>query len=243
MSLKSPEKQAVLAIPDRPRAELTLLAGRLFDLETVSVEVGVDVDPLRIDFTRVRDPDQVLDQACARETTGEASQRVPYWAAVWESAQGVVGHLLGSGLLRPGLKVLDLGCGMGLAGTLLAKAGCDVTMVDYEEESLMVARINAVSAGVPVRVGLCDWRTDRLGERFELIVGSDVLYETEQWPFLESFWKVQLESGGRVVLGEPCRPKADDFADWVTLRGWQVRLIEHQTVEAKRIRVFTLDLK
>jgi predicted nicotinamide N-methyase len=228
-----------MTIPDRPTAELTALAGRLFDLETTPVKVG----QIAVQFTKVRDPDQVLDQACERESSGLTGQRVPYWAAVWESAQGVVGQILESKWIEPGTTVLDLGCGMGLAGLLLAEAGMSVTMVDYEEEALMVARINASRVGADLvkslpKVGLCDWQTDRLGVKFGSIVGSDVLYDREQWEGLDRFWREHLDTAGQVILGEPMRPKADEFEAWVSSKGWQVMQVIVNSIAGKPIRVF-----
>ena len=37
-----------------------------------------------------------------------------------------------------------------------------------------------------------NWQTDRLDERFALILGADVVYERAQWEYLEPFWKAQL---------------------------------------------------
>jgi SAM-dependent methyltransferase len=49
------------------------------------------------------------------------------------------GHLLSSGLVKPGDKVLDLGCGPGLYASRLAARGVKVTGVDISERSLNYA--------------------------------------------------------------------------------------------------------
>src|SRR5882724_12050426 len=85
--------------------------------------------PLRLDFTRVADPDVVLDQIVVEEDRREklSGQRrdgnalhLPYWAGLWDSAFGIGLFLVKN---PPPGSVLDLGCGMGLAGTVAAAMG------------------------------------------------------------------------------------------------------------------------
>src|SRR5215213_8196497 len=89
----------------------------------------VSLNGLVFPFTRVADPDVVLD-----EVANEADRRerltgrretdehlhLPYWAELWDSAFGIALFLAGTkdgvGRSWRGLNVLDLGCGMGLAG-------------------------------------------------------------------------------------------------------------------------------
>ena len=44
--------------------------------------------------------------------------------------------MLGSGILKPGMKLLDLGCGPGLYAERLVRAGIEVVGVDISENSL-----------------------------------------------------------------------------------------------------------
>jgi ubiquinone/menaquinone biosynthesis C-methylase UbiE len=70
--------------------------------------------------------------------------------------------------LRPGLRVLDVGGGLGgPARTLAAEFGCYVTVVDLTE--------SYVSAGVALtaRLGLSDHVTHRTGDALALEVGTD----------------------------------------------------------------------
>jgi len=60
--------------------------------------------------------------------------------------------------LRADAKILDLGCGGGIASEALAQAGFLVTGVDASEEAIGVARTHAAEAGLGInyRVGLAD---------------------------------------------------------------------------------------
>ena len=78
-------------------------------------------------------------------------------------------HIARKLLLRPGLEVLDIGCGWGgLAITLAREHGVRVTGITLSEEQLGVARERAHAAGLSerVRFELADYRTlGRAGER------------------------------------------------------------------------------
>ena len=205
---------------------------------------------LVIPFARVADPDRVLDEVAAEEDRLERVSGVratsdqlhlPYWAELWDSAIGV-GHWLAARRARvESRSVLDLGCGMGLAGTVAAALGARVLFADLETPALLVARLNSLPWRRRVRTRKLDWRTDRLGERFDLILGADILYERKQWDHLEPFWRAHLAPGGAVLLGEPGRQTGDTFIDWIGERGWTLARHE-QKVDTREqpIRLFEL---
>ena len=56
------------------------------------------------------------------------------------------------GMLLPGMKVLDIGCGVGRYGTCFAALGCDVTLMDISSEMLKYAAENMSAYTVPWRV-------------------------------------------------------------------------------------------
>eukprot|EP00667_Euglena_gracilis_P011527 EG_transcript_11787 len=69
----------------------------------------------------------------------------PYWAALWGSAQGLAAEVLRRPELVRGKRVLDLGCGVGLAGLAAAVAGArEVVLADREPRALHCALQGAV---------------------------------------------------------------------------------------------------
>ncbi|UVO51423.1 cyclopropane-fatty-acyl-phospholipid synthase family protein [Sphingomonas sp. SUN019] len=80
-------------------------------------------------------------------------------------------HIAAKLLLKPGMRVLDIGCGWGgLALYLHAKTGADVLGITLSEEQLKVARRRAADGGVAdkVRFELIDYR--ELTGQFDRIV-------------------------------------------------------------------------
>ena len=234
--------------PARQRL-LSRIHRRGFQTVTKAVSVG---GGLTVEFTRITDPDRVLDQVAEAEdrrekVTGRRSPEdqlhLPYWAELWDSAVGLARFLVMANPppMSPGASVLDLGCGMGLAGTVAAALGGRVLFADLEEPALLFARLNSLPYRDRVRARRLNWQADRLAERFDLILGADILYERRQWEFLEPFWRAHVAPGGSVLLGEPGRQTGDMFVDWIGPRGWKLNHAE-QAVETrpKPVRVLQL---
>jgi predicted nicotinamide N-methyase len=206
--------------------------------------------PIRFDFTSVANPDLVLDQVAAKVDLAErlngplpadVPMHLPYWAEVWDSAAGIGLHL--THRKEPiGQNVLDLGCGMGLAGTVAAAMGARVMFADLERPALLFARLNSLAWRRRVRTRQLDWRRARLGEKFNLIIGSDILYEKSQWEFLEPFWREHLAPGGSVLLGEPGRATGGMFIEWIKPRGWEIEVSE-QPVKTRPIPIRVLRIR
>ena len=280
---------------DSLRARLLARIHRRYVTSTQEVRIGGRT----FSFTRVADPDRVLDEVAdevdrRQRLTGQRQSdehlHLPYWAELWESAIGI-GEFLdefrvqGSGfrvrdceaatrpsaqksaksgrankgryressepLLPAPLKleprtlnppsVLDLGCGMGLAGTVAAALGARVLFADLEPPALLFARLNSLPWRRHVRTRRLNWRTDRLDQQFDLILGADILYERAQWESLETFWRTHLAPGGAVLLAEPGRQTGDLFPDWITSRGWTLAAFEQNVPTRDRpIRLFEL---
>jgi predicted nicotinamide N-methyase len=205
---------------------------------------------LRIPFTRIADPDVVLDQVAAEEdrrekTSGQRHEgeelHLPYWAELWESGQGIGQMLVNSPELVRDKNILDLGCGMGLAGTIAAALGANVLFADLEADSLLFAALNSLPWREKIRTRRLNWKKDRLNERFDLILGADILYEKQQWDFLEPFWREHIANGGSVLLGEPGRQTGELFLEWIKPKYWKVERSEAPVPGRTRpIRLFHL---
>jgi predicted nicotinamide N-methyase len=224
---------------------------------------AVHIGPIHLDFVRIEDPDRVLDKVAAEQDLRERlaggpvnvpveQLHLPYWSELWESALGLGEHLVhqaqtsGADAAQPmaGRVVLDLGCGMGLSGTVAAALGADVTFADLEAPALLFAALNSLPFRDRVRTRRLNWQIDRLPERFDLIIGADILYERSQWEFLDFFWRHHLAAGGQVLLGEPGRQTGEKFLDWIKSRPWNLTM-SHRTVPTRPvpIRIMTLMAK
>ncbi|MGD0463781.1 MAG: methyltransferase [Tepidisphaeraceae bacterium] len=208
----------------------------------------LDLGGVTLRFTRVADPNRVLDEVAAEEDRREKispirlpePQHLPYWAELWESALGIAA-VVTKMKFTPSTRVLDLGCGMGLAGAAAAAMGAEVMLVDLETPALLFAKLNCLPLRRRVRIRQLNWQADRLNEQFDLILGADILYDRKQWKFLDEFFKAHLAKEGSVLLGEPGRQSGDLFVPWIAQRGWNLREgSQLARPQGKAIRVFSL---
>lgn len=99
-------------------------------------------------------------------------------------------HIARKLLIRPGMRVLDIGCGWGgMALTLARDHGAQVTGITLSEEQLAIARERARKAGLDGQVDfrLADYRT--IDEEFDRIV-SVGMFEHVGAPNFETYFRV-----------------------------------------------------
>lgn len=63
-------------------------------------------------------------------------------------------------MLRPGYRVLDIGCGVGKYGVMFADYGCDVTLTDISPKMIEHARDNMSRFSTPWKAVVCDFTAD-----------------------------------------------------------------------------------
>ena len=196
---------------------------------------------LSFDFVKVAEPDRVLDQVAAAEdvrerlagTRNEEPLHLPYWAELWDSAIAMASRIARHRDQFVGKAVLDLGCGQGLSGVAAAYAGAEVTFADLEAPALLFARLNGLPSGRRVHTRRLNWQHDQLRQKFDRIIGADILYERSQWTFLDTFWRAHLRPGGDIWLGEPGRPSGDGFLSYAGPAGWSV--VRHDDKVSTRV--------
>lgn len=65
--------------------------------------------------------------------------------------------LLENDMLRPGCRVIDVGCGVGKYGTYFAALGCDVTLTDISPKMIDLAKENMSRFDTPCTTLVCDF--------------------------------------------------------------------------------------
>jgi predicted nicotinamide N-methyase len=215
----------------KPGKHTDAIAARRALLARIENGFEVIVEPLRFgeivfDFTRVANPDTLLermDRSVIDDPDDEPACQ-PYWAAAWESGWVIAEELAAAPLAsRSGAeRVLDLGCGLGLAGCVAAARGARVVFADAVPNALLFARLNSWPWRSRVDIRRVDWRNDLLPWKFERILGADILYDERDWPYLDRFWQTHLAVGGHLLLAEPGRETGQRFPAWLLARGWRM---------------------
>ena len=114
--------------------------------------------------------------------------------------------------VRPGARVLEIGCGTGSMAILAALAGARVQGFDVSPGMLEVAREKVAAEGLDERIELFEMGISGMdglpGERFDLVMSTLVFSELstdEQAYALEQARRV-LRPGGRIALADEARP-------------------------------------
>lgn len=80
--------------------------------------------------------------------------------------------------LAPGRRMLDVFCGSGREAAIFARAGFEVTGVDFHEPRIARARSHASRAGLTARFLHADFERLELAERFDAVYLSPWMYAT-----------------------------------------------------------------
>lgn len=87
-----------------------------------------------------------------------------------ETVKKTVSYLFDSGIIKPGMKVLDLGCGPGLYARRLSSAGVIVTGIDISQRSLDHARKCAEEAGLDIEYKKLDFFDIDYTDEFDAVI-------------------------------------------------------------------------
>jgi len=187
---------------------------RRYRLQETTVQVAGQTFRL---FT-IPEVDAVIDRIL--ETSEKPDEEIPYWAELWPSAVALAEFLPRHASLK-NKQVLELGSGLGLVGILAGKLGARITLSDYLDDALRICELNWIfNFGTLPSLLQLDWRTPHTGEKFEVILASDVAYERRMfWPLITTFQTV-LEEQGIIYLSEPNRPLAKNFFNMLREEGF-----------------------
>ncbi len=188
---------------------------REFDLVEEAVVAGTH----RFSIVKPRAADDLIsDQEYALD------ERLPYWAELWPSGLVLADRIARRDLA--GLRVVELGAGLGIPSLAAAAGGAEVLATDWYEPSLRFIAINAARAKLAVRTMLVDWRTPPQelleGAPFDLVLGADVLYEARNAEPLASLLPLLVAEDGEAIIADPRRPDAAHFLAALTAGGWSL---------------------
>ena len=196
---------------------LPLPSGYHVKLETVTGS-GDDLT-LRslLDRIQYHDPDGDAERA------GISPASWPLFGLLWPSGQVLAG-LMNTYALS-GKRVLELGCGLGLASLVVHRRGGDVTATDCHPLAALFLAENLELNRLPVmKYSVAHWghANPQLG-RFDVIIGSDVLYDREQPEALSQFIDRHAQPAVEVLIVDPNRGNQNSFSRKMVTRGYSHR--------------------
>ncbi len=171
----------------------------------------LDLGGLDYRIRSLLDRQQFSDPDGAAERAGISSANWPLFGLVWPSARILAGTMQTYDI--GGKRILEIGCGLGLASLVLQRRGGDITASDiHPMAAAFLAENLLLNQLAPIRFQTGSWadRAPALG-KFDLIVGSDVLYERNQPDILSQFIDRHSCQRVEVVIVDPDRGNRTRF--------------------------------
>ncbi len=168
----------------------------------------------------LRDNQQFSDDDDVALNLGISSATWPLFGVIWPAGE-ILAHLMFTHDIE-GLRILEVGCGIGLASLVLNHRHADITATDYHPEAEGFLEKNSRLNDDPdipfIRTG---WEDDisALGQ-FDLIIGSDILYERPHVKQLSEFIEQHAKPHCEVILVDPGRGHHAAFSKKMVILGY-----------------------
>jgi predicted nicotinamide N-methyase len=182
------------------------------------------------------DRQQFSDPQGDAERLGISSSLWPLFGLLWPSGSHLAARL-GARTNARGDRILEIGCGLGLASLVGHRAGADVTASDCHPLAGRFLAQNLVLNDLgPMKYRHGQWPgltlpRDAIDERapavvdgeFDLIIGSDVLYERDERGTLADFIAALAAPVAQVWIVDPNRGNRSAFHKNMARHGFRMR--------------------
>jgi 2-polyprenyl-3-methyl-5-hydroxy-6-metoxy-1,4-benzoquinol methylase len=169
-------------------------------LQNVAVAGGADLEIRSLlDRLQYSDPDGVAALA------GISPASWPLFGQIWPSAQILAGLMQDWQLGDQ--RFLEIGCGLALASLVVHRRGGDITASDCHPLAETFLRDNLRRNSLPpMKYSTGNWLrlNPELG-RFDVLIGSDLLYERDHPAQLAEFIELHAEACADVMIIDPNR--------------------------------------
>lgn len=165
-----------------------------------------------IHLCTLRDNQQFSDPNHTALDLGISSATWPIFGVVWPSSIVLAHHMLEFDTKEK--RILEIGCGMALTSLLLNEQHADITATDYHPEvKTFLDRNTKLNNDKDIAFERVDWANDtsELG-LFDVIIGSDLLYEDIHVSLLASFIQKHAHDKSEVIIVDPGRGRKNKLS-------------------------------
>lgn len=179
------------------------------------------------------DRQQFHDPLGVAAALGISSATWPLFGLLWPSSLQLAARLAARPV-QAGERILEIGCGLALASLVGHRRGADITASDCHPLAARFLRVNTrlnAMTALPYRHGhwaAADDAATPSGETrveglFDLLIGSDLLYERDEPAGLASFIARHAASAAEVWIVDPNRGNRPAFHRQMAARGFGLR--------------------
>lgn len=185
-------------------------------------QLVVHVGGVRYELRALSDKQQFADPHGHAERAGISSSSWCLFGQLWPASQVLAQAMNDFDIV--GKRMLELGCGLGLASLVLQRRGADIVASDHHPLAEPFLRHNAQANGVhmPPYRDLPWAGDDRELGRFDVLLGSDVLYERDHATLLAALVQRHACARAEVVVADPGRGERARFSTALGRLGFDV---------------------
>ena len=179
-----------------------------YEVETVTHRIGGSDFRIRSLLNRR----QYSDPEGTAERAGVSPASWPLFGVVWPAGLALAEEM--STYPVAGKSILEIGCGIALTSLVLARRGADITACDHHPLAEAFLQHNAALNDLPaLRFHTAPWLgPNPLLGRYDLIVGSDLLYERDHASLLAGFIARHTRPASQVLIADPGRGYVSPFS-------------------------------
>jgi predicted nicotinamide N-methyase len=180
----------------------------------------VSIDNFAYPIRTLQDRQQFHDQDDQAASLGISSATWSLFGVVWPSARILAKYV--SGIDLQGKRVLEIGCGIALSSIVLHRLGVDITASDYHPLAREFLDQNVLANLLPpIKFQIGNWETaNPLLAKFDLIIGSDVLYEPAHSGNVSDFIERHCLPTAQVIIVDPDRGNRARFTKAMMALGY-----------------------
>ena len=197
-----------------------------------TVIVGVPVGTHTFRLKSLLDRQQYSDPRGEAGDVGICSSSWPYFGWLWPAARVLAEAMTQIDI--SGRRILEIGCGLGLPSLVLKRNGADITASDHHPLVEPFLDFNAALNDMPP-IDFVDLRWDEpmheLG-RFDVSIGSDVLYERGHAELLAQLLERHSKPRAEVWMSCPGRGYLGRFNRALRAQGFEVTAKAHSGLQA-----------
>ncbi len=179
----------------------------------------------------LRDRQQFSDPEHIASKFGISSANWSLFGVIWASGE-VLANLMFEHEIE-GKRILEVGCGIALASLVLNTRLADITTTDYHPKAEEFLRENInLNNGRKIPFVRTGWEDDKtnLGA-FDLIIGSDLLYERGHANLLAGFIHQHAKQTSEIIIIDPGRNNHNSFSRNMNAFGYDLTQTTYNKIE------------
>lgn len=191
-----------------------------------------DVAFLDFTFMTLRNLDESIDILCEHFGEDEQDQSLseehcPYFGVMWEAGIGLSMYL--DQKMCEGKKILEIGCGLALPSFVATRFKGEVLATDFHADVLPFLEVNQKNNDTVFNYSLMNWRDEIERTKtnfgmFDLVIGSDILYESQHAIQVAKALIAFLNPNGKIILSDPGRAYVQKFIQAMNELGYKEKM-------------------